>query len=64
LDDRLGLGLADVNHLVFADDAALVSTTPIGMTRLLCELKDGMCVLGLGPNLTKSASLRISVWEG
>jgi len=64
LDDRLGLGLADgvtVNHLAFADDVALVSTMPMGMTRLLNELEDSMCKVGLKPNPAKSASLRIMV---
>jgi len=67
LDGRLGLGLADgvtVNHLAFADDVALVSTTTMGMKRLLSELEDGMREVGLEPNPAKSASLRISVSHG
>ena len=64
LDARLGLQLAGgvrVNHLAFADDVALMSSCPIAMKRLLCELESGMEMVGLRPNAAKSASLRISV---
>ena len=64
LDDRLGLELPGgvrVNHLAFADDVALLSASPIGMERLLSELESGMREVGLRPNPTKSASLRIAV---
>ena len=64
LDDRLGLELPGgtrVNHLAFADDVALLSATPEGMKRLLCELEDGLDKVGLVPNPAKSASFRIGV---
>ena len=64
LDDRLGLELAEgvrVNHLAFADDVALVSSSPEAMQRMLCELEHGMREVGLSPNPAKSASLRIAV---
>jgi len=67
LDDRLRLGLGDgvsVNQLAFADDVALVSTTTMGMTRLLSELEDGMREVRLETNPAKSASLRILVSQG
>ena len=62
LDGQLGLELAGgvrVNHLAFADDVALLSTTPEAMKRLLCELECGLSKVGLFPNSAKSASLRI-----
>jgi len=64
LDDRLGLEEEEgvrVNHLAFADDVALVSSSPEAMRRLLCELQGGMREVGLRPNQAKSASLRIAV---
>ena len=64
LDDRLGLEEEEgvrVNHLAFADDVALVSSSPEAMRRLLCELEGGMREVGLRPNQAKSASLRIAV---
>jgi len=64
LGDHLGLELAGgvrVNHLAFADDVALLSASPVGMGRLLSELESGMREVGLCPNPTKSASLRIAV---
>jgi len=53
--------LPRVNHLAFADDVALVSSSPEAMRRLLCELQGGMHEVGLRPNPAKSASLRIAV---
>jgi len=50
-----------VNHLAFADDVALLSTTPEAMKRLLYELECGLSEVGLQPNPAKSASLRIRV---
>ena len=64
LDDRLGLELGGgvrVNHLAFADDVVLLSTSPEAMKRLLCELECGLEEVGLRPNPAKSASLRIAV---
>ena len=64
LDDRLGLELGEgllLNHLAFADDVALVSSSPEAMGKLLCELESGMRAVGLRPNGAKSASLRIAV---
>jgi len=64
LDARLGLELAGgvrVNHLAFADDVVLLSSSPDAMKRLLYELERGMQEVGLRPNPAKSASLRIAV---
>jgi len=61
---QLGLELQGgvrMNHIAFADDVALLSSTPEAMKRLLSELECGLEEVGLYPNPAKSASLWITV---
>lgn len=49
-----GLGKESVSNLAFADDLCLLSTTPIGLQRLLTELKKYCDEWGLKVNVTKT----------
>jgi len=63
LDPRLGLRLAGgeaLNHLAFADDMALETSSREAMHRLFCELESELSKFGLYPNPRKSEAFRIS----
>jgi hypothetical protein len=64
LDPELGVKLRSgtrMNHLAFADDTCLTTSTPLGMNRLLAELEAALMKVGLRPNAKKSVTLRIVV---
>lgn len=64
LDSELGIKLGAstrVNHLAFADDTAILTTTPQGLVKLLGEMEVALSKVGLRPNAKKSATLRIVV---
>jgi len=50
-----------LNHLAFADDVALVTSSKRGTLRLASQFETGLAKVGLLPNTTKSAKLTIMV---
>jgi len=64
LDEEMSISLEDglrLNHLAFADDVALVTSTKQGTKRLARQIEVGLAKVGLLPNGKKSATLSILV---